>query len=175
MVKVIRLLKVVKLQANSRVSTLILCAALSQCFFFPVNIESARERHFFSKFHGHFFAFTGTFWECSRATECVHGHFFGRFHGHFWGVHGQKYRKCSRALFEVHGHILMNFEINFLMFTGTFQCSRALLMTTNCNEGPQKINVIWHWVQIFNTRVYKKLNQNHNSVNTGRVARVNKK
>ena len=46
----------------------ILCRNI-QCFFFPVNIESVRERHFFNMFHAHFFAFTGTFWKSSRARE----------------------------------------------------------------------------------------------------------
>ena len=90
--------------------------------FFPVNIKSAREPHFFEEVHGHNFAFTGTFSENSRASGCVHGHFLGLFHGHFSWFTGRKFG-------NVHGH--------FSRFTGTFSsklpkmqefaCSRALL------------------------------------------------
>ena len=78
---------------------------IGQCFFFPVNIKSAREPRFLENVHGYFFGFTGIFLRNSRASGCVHGHFFGRFHGHFSGVHGQK-------KLNVHGH--------FLRFTGIF-------------------------------------------------------
>ena len=117
-------------------------------FFFPVNIESVRERHFFNNFHAHFFAFTGTFWKSSRARECVHGHFSGRFHGHFWVVHGQKYRNCSRALFEVHGQIFMNFEIYFSMFTGfIFNVHRSPITLTKlpCSRAVSKVHGHFFW------------------------------
>ena len=93
----------------------------SSVFFFPVNIKSAREPHFFEDVHGHNFAFTGTFSENSRASGCVHGHFLGLFHGHFSWFTGRKFG-------NLHGH--------FSRFTGTFSskvpkmqefaCSRAL-------------------------------------------------
>ena len=36
--------------------------------FFPVNIKSAREPHFFELLHGHFFAFTGTLGDLFTGT-----------------------------------------------------------------------------------------------------------
>ena len=59
-------------------------------FFFPVNIKSAREPHFFELLHGHFFAFTGTLGDL--------------FTGTFFLVRGQNLGKCSRGLLAIHGH-----------------------------------------------------------------------
>ena len=74
-------------------------------FFFPVNIESAREPRSLEDVHGYFFGFTGTSlrkftgkWLRSRAL-------FWTFSRTLFRVHGQKNSKCSRALFDVHGHI----------------------------------------------------------------------
>ena len=99
-----------------------------QCFFSPWTLKVYVNVIFSTCFTRTFSRSRALFEKVHGQGRCVHGHFFGRFHGHFWVVHGQKYRNCSRALFDVHGQIFINFEIHFSMFTGTFQCSRALFI-----------------------------------------------
>ena len=115
-------------------------------FFFPVNLESAREPHFFKIFHGHIFAFTGTFWTkftgkrtrsraffwtFSRAHLCgswalFYGSrpllkFTGTFflvHGYFFTVHGHIFVICSRAKKNIHGHFFQNVHGHILKVHG---------------------------------------------------------
>ena len=117
--------------------------------FFPVNLKSARERCFFENFHGHFLAFTGTFWWKFTGKGVRSRALFGSFSRALFRVHGQKNRKFSRALFEVHGHVLTYVH-------GHFQCSRALLVT-KCNKvaRKQKTMFLYFLVKIFWRRANK--------------------
>ena len=103
-------------------------SAVVQCFFFFVNIKSAREPHFFGFVHGHFFAFTGrNFGKSSRVLFAVYEHFFGKklqknptFR--CWAV-GRGSRTLSLEMFtatlEVYGQFLpFQFTVTFLRFTG---------------------------------------------------------
>ena len=121
-----------------------------------MNLESAREPHFFKIFHGHIFAFTGTFWTkftgkrtrsraffwtFSRAHLCgsralFYGSrpllkFTGTFflvHGYFFTVHGHIFVICSRAKKNIHGHFFQNVHGHILKVHG--KKKKTLLLIT---------------------------------------------
>ena len=73
-------------------------------FFFPVNIKSARERHFSEGVHGYIFGFTGTSFRKFTGKRFPSRALFWTFSRALFVVHGQQFFKYSRALFAVHGH-----------------------------------------------------------------------
>ena len=96
---------------------------LGSVYFF-VNLESAREPHFFESFHGHFFE---------------------RFHRHFCVVHGHLF--CgSRAVSEIHGHAVFHGSRPLLKFTGTFFPVHRYFLAVhghifvNCSRAKKNIN-----------------------------------
>lgn len=89
--------------------------------FFPVNIKTARERHFFEKLYLNFLAFSVNFWQVQERGDA--------FTGICWPF--------SRALSEIHGHHFLK------MFTDTFCMSQVLF--------PQKFRILyvfWNFSQV---------------------------
>jgi len=52
-------------------------------FFFPMNIKSEREPHFWANVHGHVLRSWAHFGRSSRISGCVHVRVFSRFSGYF--------------------------------------------------------------------------------------------
>ena len=94
-------------------------------FFFPVNLESAREPHFFENFHGHIFAFTGTFWTKFTGKRM-------RSRALFWTFSrallcGSRVLFCgSRAMLKFTGTQFSWFTATFEVHGYFFSCSRVL-------------------------------------------------
>ena len=87
---------------------------LTQCFFFPVKIKSARESHFgpfFQFFHGQNSNFTPTFWP-----------FFGFFHGEEIHFHGHKFDQFCEKVSVFTGYFANFFHVHQIIFTGMIFC-----------------------------------------------------